>query len=114
MRHTSDRALRVAGLIKRELADLLCDRVSDPAVSGAVISDVEVNRDLSCAKVYLLSTENQAEILVGFERTKGFLRTLLGERLQLRAVPRLEFLTDETQLRAERIERLLAEEKQRG
>ena len=118
MRRGSDRALRVAGLIKRELAVLLRDKVRDPAVAGVVISDVELGRDLSCAKVYLLSTAgaagDEAAMLAGLDRAKGFLRVALAERLRLRAVPNLQFLPDDAPARGERIERLLAEEKRRG
>ncbi len=119
MRRGSDRALRVAALIKRELAGLLRDKVRDPDVAGAVIADVEVSRDLSFAKVYLLPTDDagadggQSATLAGLERAAGFLRAALAERLRLRIVPRLQFLNDETQRRSERIEQLLAEEQQR-
>ncbi len=116
MQHDKDRAPRVATLIKRELAELLRDKVRDPGVSGAVISDVEVSRDLSCAKVYLISADDarvRDDTLAGFKRAAGFLRVALAERLKLRIVPELQFLNDETQRRSARIEQLLAEEKQR-
>ncbi len=122
MRRGSDRALRVAELIKRELAGLLRAKVRDPAVAGAVISDVEVSRDLSCAKIYLLPPDDRtgnradggAAMLAGLARATGFLRVSLAERLRLRLVPQLQFLADDTQARGDRIERLLAEEKRRN
>ncbi len=117
MRESSDRALRVAALVKRELTRLLRDEVRDPGAAGAVISDVELSRDLSLAKVYLMlpgDTGGRAGVLAGLDRATGFLRAALADRLDLRAVPKLRFLDDDTERRSERIERLLAEEKRRG
>ncbi len=117
MRESSDRALRVAALVKRELTRLLRDEVRDPGAAGAVISDVEVSRDLSLAKVYLMppyDAGGRTDVLAGLDRATGFLRAALADRLDLRAVPRLRFLDDAVERRSERIERLLAEEKHRG
>lgn len=109
-----DRALRVAALIKRELADLLRNKVADPRIAGALVSDVRISRDLSQAKVYLLPAGGERVDLTGLERASGFLRGALSRRLDLRSVPRLQFLYDDAPSHGERIERLLAEEKTRG
>ena len=117
MQKTTDRALRVAALVKRELAMLLKSQVRDSVVSNAVISDVEVSRDLSLAKVYLLFPENmdtaEAVVLERLDRATGFLRTVLSKRLQLRRAVNLRFFMDDAWRRSVRIERLLLEEKQR-
>ena len=115
MPHGNDRALRVAAQLKRELATLLQKEVQDPRLAGAVISDVEVSRDLSVAKVYLLSSGDAAMegVFAGLKHASGFLRGALAERLRLRIMPHLQFLKDETQQHSERIEQLLAEEKRR-
>ena len=119
MRKRSDRALRIAALVKCELVGLLRDKVRDPRIAGVSISDVEVSRDLSFAKVYLLfsdsvnQTDDQVAMLSVFNHAAGFLRVALSNRLQLRKVPKLKFINDETQLRSKQIEELLAKEKQR-
>ncbi len=117
MRRTSNRALRVAALVKRELAVLLKRQAGDSVVSNAVISDVEVSRDLSLAKVYLLFPEDtgvaEAVVLKRLNHAASFLRTALSKRLQMRKAIDLRFFRDETWCRSVHIERLLLEEKQR-
>ena len=110
-----DRALRIAAQVKRELAVLLRDKLRDPRVGDAFISGVEVSRDLSCAKVYLLFPHgvDEAETLTALEHAAGFLRVALSRRLRLRGAPRLRFLADDAQRRGDRIAQLLAEEKLR-
>ena len=115
MRPDNNRAQRVAAQLKRELAELLRNEIRDPRVSDAVISEVEVSRDLSVAKVYLLTASGAGaeRVSAGLEHASGFLRTALAGRLRLRVMPQLRFLKDETRQRSELIERLLTEEKQR-
>lgn len=117
MMKDGDRALRVAALIKRELARLLASKVADPRIAGALVSDVEVSADLSLAKVYLLPAGSVGQARADpaeLERAAGFLRAALSRRLDLRGVPRLRFLYDDSASRGYRIEQLLAEEKARG
>ena len=117
MKKTTDRALRIAALVKRELAVLLKRQAGDSVVSNVVISDVEVSRDLSLAKVYLLFPEGtgttESAALKRLEHAAGFLRTALSKRLQLRKAVDLRFFMDDTWRRSVRIERLLLEEKRR-
>lgn len=45
------RSKRVAEQIQRELAGLIATEVKDPRAALAVVTDVEVSRDLSHAKI---------------------------------------------------------------
>ena len=61
---------------------------------------------------YVISAETpdsrrRAEIEAGFERSTPFFRRLIGDRGGLRYVPKLRFVLDDTEDRAERIESLL-------
>ena len=93
-----DRSLRVSQLLQRELAFLLQGKVNDPAVSGLIVTEVKVNRDLSQAKVYVYSAKQMKpeQVLQGLERCKGFLRHKLATTLKIRIVPELKFFLDET------------------
>lgn len=93
----ADRYGRIAGEIKREVSSIIATEVKDPRLGMISITDVDVSRDLSWAKVYfsmLGSEEDRARTLEGLDRAKGFIRTELGKRLRLRHIPELIFLFD--------------------
>jgi ribosome-binding factor A len=107
------RSSRIAEQIQRELAGLLRLELKDPRVSGLVtITDVEVSRDQSHAKVFftLLGDDSKIEETQnGLTRAAGFLRTQLAQRMKLRTVPQLEFKYDASVERGVRLSRLIDE-----
>jgi ribosome-binding factor A len=103
---------RISDSIREELARLLIREVSDPRLEGISITDVKVDRELAYAEIYVSALEGQErseEVLKALRHAGGFLRTLLAQRIDLRAFPRLRFHWDPTPERAEHIERILAE-----
>lgn len=94
------RAQRLSEEIKRETSDILRNCVKDPRVGPLLsITQVEVSRDSSFAKIYvsLLGNEQaKKDALQGLERAKGFIRKELGGRLKLRNVPEIAFIMDDS------------------
>jgi len=109
------RADRVAERLRSELMDLLLrGSVRDPAASDVLVSAVRMTDDLSIARVYVRLLQEadgarQDEVVDALGRAKGFLRRELGQRLQLRHVPSLEFYWDDVVDSALRIESILDE-----
>ena len=109
------RADRVAERIRSELMDLLLrGSVRDPAAKDVVVSAVRVTDDLSIARIYVrvleeIGPERQVAVVEALERATGFLRRELGQRLELRHVPSLEFYWDDVVDSALRIESILDE-----
>ncbi|MDH3202951.1 MAG: 30S ribosome-binding factor RbfA [Myxococcales bacterium] len=109
------RADRVAERLRSELMDLLLrGSVRDPAASSVVVSAVRMTDDLSIARVYVrvleeVDADRQEEVVDALGRARGFLRRELGQRLQLRHVPSLEFYWDDVVDSALRIESILDE-----
>ena len=54
-----NRSERVAGQIRRELAQLIQMEIDDPEIGFISLSDVEVTRDLAHAKVFITVFENE-------------------------------------------------------
>lgn len=90
------RSERVAGQLRRELAQLVQAEVKDPAVGFVSISDVEVTRDLAHAKVYVtvFNADEAERSIRALQRAAGFLRARLGQCMRIRAVPELHFRHD--------------------
>lgn len=103
---------RVAEQIKKELSQLIQTELKDPRIGFITVTGVDLTNDLSQAKVYLsvLGDEEQKEgSLKGLEKAKGYLRSELGKRIQLRYTPELIFKFDESIAYGSRIEKLLGD-----
>jgi ribosome-binding factor A len=104
------RANRIARQIKEDLSEILLFDVGDPRLSGVYITDVNVDRELAYANIFvstLEGSERMDEVLDGLNRAKGYMRSQLARRIQLRSFPNLRFNWDPTPEIAERIERLI-------
>jgi len=96
--HGFNRSDRVAGQLRRELAQLIWAEVKDPRLGSINVTDVEVTRDLAHAKVYIATQDPETirDSLAVLTRAQGFLRRRLGQMLRLRAVPELHFKHDDS------------------
>lgn len=91
---------------------MLLRDINDPRLTRIFITDVTVDRELAYADVFVSALEGSArsmEILTGLDSAAGFIRSELARRVELRAFPRLRFHWDPTPENADRIERKLAE-----
>ena len=102
---------RVAERVRIELSTLLIRAVRDPAVSAVTITHVAMNADLQLARIYytVLDGSNRREAARGLRRAKTYLRRAIGQRLQLRQVPELRFVFDETLDRQDRLAKIFTE-----
>ena len=91
-----NRSERVAGSLRRELAQLIQTEVKDPAVVFVGLSHVEVSRDLSHAKVCItvFESEKASASIKALNKAAGYLRRRLGQEMRIRSVPDLHFLPD--------------------
>lgn len=99
MAKDNNRARRVGEQIQRELAMLIPQEVKDPRLGMITVTAVDVSRDLAYARVFILvmgeQTDAQQSIAI-LNKTAGFLRHTLSKRMQLRSVPQLQFIYDES------------------
>lgn len=106
------RTERIAEQIQRDLAELIRLEVKDPRVGFVTLTDVEVTRDYSHAKVFFTTLGGEAEHSAtgeGLNRAAGFLRSQLAHRLNTRVVPQLHFVFDESVERGIRVTQLIEE-----
>jgi ribosome-binding factor A len=90
---------RVNHTIQRELGSLI-EELSDPRLSPMTsVTGVDVNRDLSMAKVYIsvLGTDAEREdTLEALRSAATRLRMEISHRIVIRKMPRLSFYSDNT------------------
>jgi ribosome-binding factor A len=84
-------------LVRAELARMIRDDISDPALRAVAVSDVKLSNDLKSATVFYTSGEatlKPKDLKKGFERAIPYMRRKLGDKLELRYVPTLTFEQD--------------------
>jgi ribosome-binding factor A len=104
------RADRVGGQVQKELSDLLQKEIRDPRLDFVTIMRVSMTDDLRSARIYFSVAEGEKRklsALAGFKSAAGYLRRKLSHRLELRHMPELEFVYDESFDRATRINKVL-------
>ena len=112
MEGESTRQLKVAGQIKRDMAEIIRSR-GMAAFDGALVtvSGVKISSDLAVAKVYLsiFPSSKTDTVMQIISQMSGPLRGDLGRRVakQLRIVPELAFYVDDSLDYVEHIDELL-------
>jgi len=106
------RIVRVERLIKKEVADVLSSRVTEPAVRDVTVLWVKVSRDLQFADVYVSVFGDKEEVargLAALDRCRHFVQQEVGGRVRLRRTPRIRFRLDEEYRKAVRVFEILKE-----
>jgi len=109
------RLQRISDRIRQELSEMLLKEINDPRLFQIFVTDVNVDRELAYANIYVSAVEGATrskEILEGLESASGFLRRELSARIELRTFPRLRFHWDPTPENAEHMEQLFKQLKE--
>ena len=104
------RSRRIEDQIQRILSEVIRVDVRDPRLHGAIITAVDVSRDLSVAKVYFTALDPEqegTELIDAFNSAMKFIRGRLAQQLTVRNVPELRFRYDESLARGEAMDRLI-------
>lgn len=111
----TQRQKKIAGVIQKDLAEILQRAATDGGFQGTIISvsKVHVTVDLSLAKVYvsIFPHEQIKPILEGIHEHRSVIKNELAKRTrnQLRRVPELAFYLDDSLDYIEGIEKSLKE-----
>jgi ribosome-binding factor A len=103
------RHARLQQIIEEELAALLRDEVSDPALAEVKLTTVVLSVDYRSARVGFITGDesDRARVERAFERALPFLRTRLGDALDVKRVPSLRFVHDRDAAAAARAQGVL-------
>lgn len=111
------RKLRVADLIKEEVADIIYRKIKDPRIRGLTITGVKMTDDLKEATIFYCETfhkSDRTELAGAISSATGFIRRELSERVRLKSIPRLSFVYDDSFDYGERIEHIIEMIKPKG
>jgi ribosome-binding factor A len=108
---SSHRMERVSELVKREVSEVV-QELNLTDCGFVTITAAEISPDLKEGRVFLSvigSAEQKQRALAVLARQHGRIQHELSRRIVLKYTPRLQFVLDETEARASRIEHLLDE-----
>ena len=113
MGHSYGRQLRIADLIRKEIAGLIQFQTNDPRFKNVTVTDISLSKDMSRATIYVsfLQTDEKKDIIKALNKAASFLRCRLAEKADMRYTPKLEFSYDETLAQGRRITDIISQHK---
>lgn len=89
---------RINHAFVREISNVLEYEIKDQHIKFVTITAVKVTSDLSFAKVYftVLDDSKKEDTKKALNQASGFIRTKLFDRIDIRHMPKLEFVYDDS------------------
>ena len=89
---------KISSLVQETLSTIFLQKIIDPELGLVTITKTKVSPDLKIAKVYLSVYDKTKRdyAIEHIDSMKGFLRTELAKRANLRYTPELNFYIDDT------------------
>ena len=102
---------RIESILLKEISYILANEVKDKDINFVTVTAVDVTNDLSYAKVYVtvLEDEKRETTMQALNDASGFIRSVLFDRVEMRNVPELTFIYDESIAYGKKIENLIEE-----
>ncbi len=89
---------RLNNTMMREISMILQTEIKDSDIRFVTVTAVKTTSDLSYSKVYVtcLNDEKRKDTMKALNNASGFIRKILAERIEVRHIPKLEFVFDES------------------
>lgn len=106
------RVKRINEEIRSGVASILMTEIKDPRVQSHLITvtGVDTSNDLQQTTVWVSiygSDEEAEDALAGLQRSRGYIKRMLGERIVMKYLPDVHFKLDKSGRHADHINRLL-------
>ena len=89
---------RIASEIQKQISYILMMEVKDDDIKFVNVKEVNFSSDLSYAKIYVTVLDNNKKdsTMEALKNASGFIRKKLAERVDIRHIPELSFVYDES------------------
>lgn len=89
---------RIASELVKQISYILAVEVKDSDIKFVTVTDCKVSSDLSFAKVYVtvFDKEKITDTMKALKNASGFIRRELANRVDIRHIPELTFIYDES------------------
>ena len=92
-----------------EISKVINEEIKDEDIKFVTITAVDISSDLSYAKVYFtnLIDNDREKVLNALNRASGFIRNKLMDMVEIRKMPELTFVYDESIEYGNKIEKII-------
>ncbi|MBO8427626.1 MAG: 30S ribosome-binding factor RbfA [Firmicutes bacterium] len=102
---------KIKANISKNIREIMQYELEVQGLDFFTVTDIEVSSDHSYAKVYVSFLANPQKNIEKLNKVKGFVRKALASRIKLRRTPEINFVLDDSYLKAKKIEDILEKEK---
>ena len=108
----ADRTQRIQSIIGKNISEIIQFELKNPRIGFCTVSEVWVSADFSYARVYVsfLGAKYPKQNLEELNKTKGYVRSSLAKKIDIRKCPEITFYLDETYEKTQRLEEVLKRE----
>lgn len=104
------RSQRVSELLREIVGETLSLKMRNPDAARATVLKVQVSDNLRHVKIFVTvsgDAQQRKATMAALQRARGFIRHEIGSQSDLKYVPQIEFIYDDTLDYVDNIERLL-------
>ncbi|MBE6153720.1 MAG: 30S ribosome-binding factor RbfA [Firmicutes bacterium] len=99
---------KLSHLFVEEISSIIREEVKDKKIGFVTITGANVTSDLSYAKIYFTTLGVDInEATKALNRASGFIKMELSKRIEIRKMPEMEFIYDESISYGEKIEKII-------
>ena len=103
---------RIASLLMKEISEILQNEVYDEDIKFVTITAIKLDTDLSLAQIYctVFDKDKKDKCIHDLNSAKGFIKSeLVKRKLEIRRIPDLRFIYDESIDYGNKIEKIIKE-----
>lgn len=101
---------KLSHVFVEEISSIISEEVKDKRIGFVTITGANVTSDLSYAKVYFTTLgADIKEAVKILNKASGFIKIELSKRIEIRKMPELEFIYDESIEYGQKIEKIIDE-----
>ena len=108
----ADRNARIQSIISKNITEIIQFELKNPRIGFCTVSEVWVSSDFSYARVYVsfLGAKYPKQNLEELNKTRGYVRSSLAKKIDIRKTPEITFYLDETYEKANHLDEILKNE----
>ena len=110
----ADRNARIQSIIAKNVTEIIQFELKNPSIGFCTVNEVWVSSDFSYARVYVsfLGAKYPKQNLEELNKTRGYVRSSLAKKLDIRKTPEISFYLDETYEKMDHLDEVLKQEKE--
>ena len=108
----ADRTQRIQSIIGKNISEIIQFELKNPRIGFCTVSEVWVSSDFSYARVYVtfLGVKYPKQNLEELNKTRGYVRSSLAKKIDIRKTPEITFYLDETYEKMNHLDEVLKKE----